>query len=181
MRHTPKSALFLLFAWLSLASCAAGAQTLEGLVIGIADGDTLTVLDAARNSHRIRLLGIDAPEHGQAFGERSKQSLAQLAFRKPVSVDWRERDAYGRILGRVRVAHPDCRRADCPKTLDANLAQLERGLAWWNRKFADGQFPGDAERYARAEREARAAGAGLWSERNPVPPWRWRHANRGGQ
>lgn len=182
MRHSLKTAFFLLLAWASLSACSAGnPQTLEGRVVGIADGDTLTVLDAARNSHRIRLLGIDAPEHGQAFGERSKQSLARLTFRRQVSVDWQGRDGYGRILGRVRVATADCPQSNCPKTLDANLEQVKRGLAWWNKKFADTQFPGDAGEYAAAERAARAARAGLWSERNPVPPWRWRYAKRAEQ
>ncbi len=179
MRHSLKTAFFLLLAWLSLSACSAGnTQVLEGTVTGIADGDTLYVLDAARNSHKIRLLGIDAPERGQAFGERSKQSLAKLAYRQPVSVDWQGRDSYGRILGRVRVAAADCRQGSCPRTVDANLEQLKSGLAWWNKKFADTQFPGDARAYESAERQARAARTGLWSERDPVPPWRWRYANR---
>lgn len=179
MRLYSKLPFFLLLAALSLSACSAGnTQTLEGRVTGIADGDTLYVLDAARNSHKIRLLGIDAPERGQAFGERSKQSLAQLTYRRKVSVDWQGRDSYDRILGRVRVAAADCRQDDCPQTLDANLEQLRLGLAWWNKKFADTQFPGDAHAYEAAERLARAARAGLWSERNPVPPWRWRYANR---
>lgn len=179
MRHSAvKHSLFLLLGWLALSGNAACAQTLEGVATGIADGDTLTMLDARRNSHKIRLLGIDAPERGQAFGERSKQSLAKLAYRREVSVDWQGRDSYGRILGRVRVAASDCRWRSCPKTLDANLEQLRLGQAWWNRKFAGTQFPGDASAYEAAERQARAARAGLWSERNPVPPWRWRYANR---
>ncbi len=178
MRLYSRFPFFLLLAWLTLPCSANSFQTLEGVVTGIADGDTLYVLDARRNSHKIRLLGIDAPERGQAFGERSKQSLAKLAYRREVGVDWQGRDAYGRLLGRVRVAAADCRQSKCPKTVDANLEQVKLGLAWWNRKFADTQFPGDARAYEAAERHARAAKAGLWSERNPMPPWRWRYANR---
>lgn len=179
MRHSAvRHSLFLLLAWLAFSGNAACAQILEGVVTGIADGDTLYVLDAGRKSHKIRLLGIDAPERGQAFGERSKQSLAKLAYRQQVSVDWQGRDTYGRILGRVRVAAADCRQGNCPKTVDANLEQVRLGLAWWNKKFADTQFPGDARAYESAERQARTAKAGLWAERNPVPPWRWRYANR---
>lgn len=180
MRHYSKYPFFfLLLSCLSLSACSAdNAGVLEGTVTGVADGDTLYVLDAARKSHKIRLLGIDAPERGQAFGERSKQSLSQLTYRRQVSVDWHERDNYGRILGRVRVAAADCRQDHCPKTLDANLEQVRLGLAWWNKKFADSQLPGDARAYEAAEREAREARTGLWSERSPVPPWRWRYANR---
>lgn len=177
MRHSFRQTVFLLLAWLTLSCSAGNVQTLEGRVTGIADGDTLYVLDATRKSHKIRLLGIDAPERGQAFGERSKQSLAKLAYRQQVSVDWQSRDTYGRILGRVRVAAPECRQGSCPKTLDANLEQVRLGLAWWNRKFADSQLPGDTHLYAAAERQARKAGAGLWADPDPVPPWRWRRQN----
>lgn len=177
MRLYSKLPFFLLLAWLSLSCSAGNVQSLDGLVTGIADGDTLYVLDVRRKPHKVRLLGIDAPERGQAYGERSKQSLARLAFRKQVGVDWQERDQYGRILGRVRVAAPECRQGNCPKTLDANLEQVRLGLAWWNKKFADSQLPGDAHRYAAAERQARKAGAGLWADSDPVPPWRWRRQN----
>jgi endonuclease YncB( thermonuclease family) len=166
---------FCLF--LSLATHA-NAQVLEGMVTGIADGDTLYVLDAARNSHKIRLLGIDAPEHGQAFGERSKQSLASMTYRQSVRIDWQEHDIYGRILGKVMTASANCRQAGCPKIFDVNLAQVRLGLAWWNKKFADSQFPDDARAYEVAEQQARAVRQGLWTDPNPVPPWRWRYANR---
>jgi len=156
----------------------ASAQVLEGTVTGIADGDTLYVLDAARNSHKIRLLGIDAPEHEQAFGERSKQSLARLAYRQSVRIDWQSRDIYGRILGRLMTASAGCRQSICPKNFDVNLAQVRLGLAWWNKKYADSQFPGDARAYEVAEQQAHAGRQGLWADPNPIPPWRWRYANR---
>jgi micrococcal nuclease len=167
--------------WLCLSlslACPAQAQVLEGMVTGIADGDTLYVLDAGHNSHKIRLLGIDAPEHEQAFGERSKQSLARMAYRQSVKIDWQEYDIYGRILGRVMTATADCQQLGCPKNFDVNLAQVRLGFAWWNKKFADSQFPGDARSYEAAERQARAERAGLWADPHPVPPWRWRYANR---
>ena len=68
--------------WLGL-SCQAG--TIEGRVVSVADGDTVTVLDAAKVQHKIRLSGIDAPEKAQAFGNRSKESLSDLVFDKPES------------------------------------------------------------------------------------------------
>ena len=182
MRHSLKTAFFLLLAGgRPPAGGAGGGHPRGGRVPGFADGPPRPGRPPGRTRHRIRLLGIDAPEHGQAFGERSKQSLARLTFRRQVSVDWQGRDAYGRILGRVRVAVADCPQSNCPKTLDANLEQVKRGLAWWNRKFADTQFPGDAGEYEAAERQARTARAGLWRERNPVPPWRWRYAKRAEQ
>ena len=57
-------------------TCHAG--TIEGRVVSVADGDTVTVLDADKIQHKIRLAGIDAPEKAQAFGNRSKESLSDL-------------------------------------------------------------------------------------------------------
>ena len=54
------------------------------LLVGVFDGDTITVLDDAKAQHKNRIAGIDAPEKGQAFGERSKQALSALAFQKRV-------------------------------------------------------------------------------------------------
>jgi endonuclease YncB( thermonuclease family) len=65
-----------------LGAQAAIAAELSGVVVGLADGDTVTVLDATQQQHKVRLAGIDAPERHQAFGDRSTQHLASLVFRK---------------------------------------------------------------------------------------------------
>lgn len=75
--------------------------------MGIADGDTLTLLDAAHVQHKIRLAGIDAPEKKPAFGNRSKQGLSGLAFGKQVSVEWNKVDRYGRVIGKVLIGNED--------------------------------------------------------------------------
>ncbi len=92
--------------------------------MGIADGDTLTILDTSNQQHRIRLYGIDAPEKKQPFGSRSKQNLAALAFAKHAVVEWTKPDRYGRIIGKVIVDGQD-----------VGLRQIEAGLAWWYRKY----------------------------------------------
>lgn len=152
------------------------ATELLGEVVGVADGDTVTVLDAGKVQHRVRLKGIDAPDM-QAFGQRSKESLSRLVFRQPVRVEWEKRDRYKRISGKVWVASPDsaCRGAPtCRTTTDASLAQITTGLAWWCRKYADEQSAEDRERYEFAEVEARSRRVGLWREPAPVAPWDWR-------
>jgi endonuclease YncB( thermonuclease family) len=157
------------------------ADSLLGRVVGVTDGDTVTVLDAAKVQHKVRLVGIDAPEKAQPFGERSKENLSRLVFGRDVRVDWRKTDRYGRLVGTVWVASPDgpCRqRPDCAKTLDAGLAQLTVGLAWHYKKYASEQEPQQRGQYAFAEEEARAKRAGLWRDPNPVPPWEWRGAKR---
>lgn len=161
-----------------VASIAARAETLSGSVVGVSDGDTITVLDANREQHKIRVAGIDAPEKAQPFGQRSKESLSKLVFGKDVDVEWKKRDRYQRIVGKVLVAEPTCQSVGCPKSLDAGFAQLTVGLAWWYRKYASEQSPGDAQRYESAEQEARSRHAGLWSDGQPTPPWDWRKAKR---
>jgi endonuclease YncB( thermonuclease family) len=71
---------------LSLTAPSALAQTLAGKIVGVSDGDTITVLDAKRTQHKIRLSGIDAPERRQAFGTVSKQNLARMVFKKEVTL-----------------------------------------------------------------------------------------------
>jgi endonuclease YncB( thermonuclease family) len=136
-------------------------------VVAISDGDTLTVLDESKSRHRIRLLGIDAPEGTQAFSRRSRQSLAELTFQRQVAVDWQKRDRYGRIVGKVMV-----------DGLDVNLLQIRRGYAWHYKEYQRDQTPEDRILYAEAEITARAAEAGLWAGAAPVPPWEFRRTKR---
>lgn len=157
--------LFLILLFLGLTGVH--AETLSGTVTGVIDGDTLYVTDSHGRKHKIRLQGIDAPEHGQAYGEAAKRSLNQIARRQPVQVEWHKHDTYGRLLGKVML----------PGNRDANLSQLESGMAWWNRKYAYEQADADAIRYREAEYAARKKRLGLWSQKNPMPPWQWRYAN----
>jgi len=178
MRHATRLAILLA---LGAVAAAVDASELQGRVVGIADGDTITVLDASRTQHKIRLAGIDAPERGQPGGLRSKESLSRLVYDQPVRVESQKRDRYGRIVGKVWVASPDspCRgKRDCPMTLDAGLAQITMGRAWWWRTEADEQSPEDRGRYEFAEQEARAKKAGLWRDGTAVPPWEWRSGRR---
>lgn len=156
------------WAFATLAMCSQGhADELRGTVVAISDGDTLTVLDAFRRQHRVRLAAIDAPERHQAFGTRSRESLSAMAFRKDVVVDFHKADKYGRILGRVLVAGQD-----------VGLAQIRAGRAWHYLAYAKEQTPLNRIAYSEAESEARGLRLGLWSVPNPQPPWEFRHAGR---
>jgi endonuclease YncB( thermonuclease family) len=125
---------FLFAAPLLLASISVAADPwiVSGRVVGVSDGDTITVLDPDQRQHKIRLSGIDAPEKGQAFGERSRQSLAQLAHGKDARIECHKIDRFGREVCKVWVEPLDCPR--CGKTLDVGLAQISLGLAWWFRR-----------------------------------------------
>ena len=155
----PISTLALLLA----LACAANAETVTGRVVGVADGDTITVLDTDKVQHKIRLAGIDAPEKKQPFGNRSKESLSELAFDKTVAVETSKRDRYGRQIGKVLV-----------NGRDVNLVQVERGMAWFYRKYRREQSPNDQRLYEAAEDAAKAGKRGLWREADPVAPWEFR-------
>ncbi len=148
---------------------------LRGRVVALADGDTITVLDAGKKQEKIRLSGIDAPERHQAFGSRSTEHLSALVFQKEVEVHWKKRDRYGRILGKVMVDDPACGKGACPK-IDANLRQVSAGLAWWYRQYAKEQEPEDRRLYEEAERRSKVDGIGLWAEPDPVAPWNFRRS-----
>lgn len=168
-RHVWPERAKVLFLWLAaLLALWLGvvhAESLSGKVVRVADGDTITVLDANNRQHQIRLSGIDAPEKGQAFGQVSKKHLSELVFGKTVMVETRATDRWGRTVGKVVM---DGR--------DACLEQIRAGLAWHYKRFERDQPTGEAAAYAAAEVEARDTGRGLWRDRNPIPPWEFRHS-----
>ncbi len=143
---------------------ATWAETLTGRVVAIADGDTLTLLDVANRQHHIRLMGIDAPEKAQQFGNRSRTALGARAFGKDAVAECGKRDRYGREVCKIIV-----------DSVDINLEQIRAGMAWWYRQYAKEQTPGDREEYELAEFQAKSHRQGLWADKNPVPPWEWRH------
>jgi endonuclease YncB( thermonuclease family) len=163
---------------LIVAFCPVGAEVLTGHVVGVTDGDTITVLDAAKVQHKIRVAGIDAPEKKQAFGQVSKENLSRLVFDKEVDIEWTKLDRYKRIVGKVLVASPNCSSA-CARTFDAGLSQVGAGLAWWYRKYAKEQPAADHPKYEKAEQGAQSRQQGLWSDKSPIAPWDWRSGNRG--
>jgi endonuclease YncB( thermonuclease family) len=158
----------LALAFAAGAPVAFAAET-SGTVVGVSDGDTLTLLDMTKNRHRIRLDGIDAPERSQPFGQRARQSLASLAHGRSAQAHCPKTDRYGRAVCRVTIGG-----------VDVGLEQIRRGLAWHYVRYANEQSVGERSAYAQAERTARSSGAGLWSFRDPMPPWDYRRAQRGG-
>ena len=147
-----------------LLALLANSATIEGRVVAVADGDTVTVLDASNIQHKIRLSGIDAPEKKQAFGQRSKESLSAMVFDQLVTVKTDKRDKYQREVGKVLVSGKD-----------ANLEQVTRGFAWHYKQYELEQSANDRRLYDLAEKEARAAKRGLWADADPMPPWDFRH------
>lgn len=153
------TSLLLAFLWPLLLQ----AETLTGRVVKIANGDTLTVLDASQIQYKVRLAWIDAPESNQPFGQRSKEALIALVARQSVEVDWHKRDRYGRVVGIIIAGGKD-----------VNLAQVRTGMAWWYRKHRDEQSQVDQVLYVAAELGAKGNMRGFWRVSNLTAAWDFR-------
>lgn len=140
---------------------ATSVHAFTGKVVGVHDGDTITVLTAENVQVKVRLSAIDAPEIKQAFGTRSRQSLADMVFGKTVEIPGTSKDRYRRIVSKVIL-----------DGVDINLAQIKRGMAWHYKQYSK------SKAYANAENDARAAHVGLWSDPHAIAPWEFRHPKK---
>jgi endonuclease YncB( thermonuclease family) len=140
---------------------------IEGKVVGVADGDTVTILDADRKQYKLRLAYIDAPEKAMPFGQASKQALSNLVYNKTVSAKIDDVDRYGRGVARIIY-----------KSQDINLQQVSTGFAWHYTQYAKTQSRSDFARYREAQEQAQQNQSGLWVDKQPTPPWDWRKAQR---
>ncbi|MBW6398942.1 thermonuclease family protein [Roseomonas sp. HJA6] len=162
--HSLTAWLQILFTGLALLCAqAVAAAELRGRVVGITDGDTLTLLSVRREEIRIRLSDIDTPERGQPYGDRARQLLADLAFGRDARIEVRDTDRYGRTVGRVFVG-----------AVDVNAELVRRGSAWVFRRYSNDPT------LLRLEADARSARRGLWAlpEAQRLPPWEWRANGR---
>ena len=151
----------LLFFLLSLFFSLFSAE-ITGMVVGVSDGDTITVLDDMdQGKFRIRLDKIDAPEKKQAFGNKAKQYLSSLIFGKQVSIRFKSIDNYGRVLGVVSLDGKEI-----------NLVMVQNGYAW-HYSYYD-----KTPAYIEAEKQARADKKGLWADPNPINPYQFRKSQK---
>lgn len=141
--------------------------TIDAPVVGVTDGDTLKAMFSANapypGQQSVRLLEIDAPESGQAFGNRSKQKLSELAFGKTLRFTITGHDRFCRPLALVSGAEGN-----------VNQLMVESGFAWFSREY------GTILAIKRSEEAARAAKRGLFADPNPIYPGEWRKAKRQG-
>ena len=160
-RFSQKALVFCFLLTLSLKICA---DVLIGKVVGITDGDTITVLEADKTEHKVRLMGIDAPESKQDFGAASKQALSNYIYQKEVTVEYKKIDKYKRIVGKVILDKQDI----C-------LAMISDGMAWHYKDYAKEQSKKDRDLYSQAELKAREAKIGLWQDNKAIQPSAFRH------
>lgn len=141
-----------------LAGLAGAARAdLQGKVVEVLDGDTLTLRVGSENL-RVRLDGVDAPELGQSYGRSARRSLAELCRGKEALVVERGKDDAGNVLASVRCGE-----------VDVNAEQVRRGMAWVRLRY----LPLGSPLYE-FEANARLRGVGLWRASEPEPPWEWR-------
>ena len=164
----------LLAVALSLAACATAAENIDGRIIGVSDGDTITLLlvsGTTKTPRKIRISGIDAPEKAQAFGGVAKDAMSQMAYGSDATAECRTVDRYGRSICLVRV-----------KGIDVGLRMIELGLAWHYKKNANMQPREESASHGMLENVSRAGKRGLWRDLDmaapPVPPWDWRRAKK---
>jgi endonuclease YncB( thermonuclease family) len=151
---------YLIMGVLLVVAPLSAADIYYGQVVGIADGDTLTLL-VDRTQIKVRLTEIDTPERGQDWGSRARQALADKVFRKDVRVQSSGYDRYGRLLGRIWLG-----------TRDINREMVSEGHAWAYRRYlTDRTFLDD-------ESAAKEQGIGLWSVSGSVSPWNWRRGDQ---
>lgn len=135
----------------------ANSLELVGKVIKVSDGDTIILLTDDKVSHKIRLNDIDAPEKKQAFGNKSRDNLASYIAGELVTVKYKSKDKYGRVLGTIYF-----------EDLDINLQQIKNGYAWVYKQYSKNQT------YYQEEQKAKELKKGLWIEKEPIAPWEFR-------
>jgi endonuclease YncB( thermonuclease family) len=173
---------FLMATAFVFAPHAQALQDFHARVVRVTDGDTIVVEDADGFRHKVRIVSIDAPEKGrraytgQAYAERARLNLARLVEDRPVFLDARGLDDYGRVLARVWVGG-----ARGQGGFDVGLAQVCAGYAWFYEAFASTLATADQKAYRACQTAAMDDKLGLWRATNPVPPWVWRHTGSGAQ
>ncbi len=148
----------LLVVSLFALSVALPAEAWKGKVIGIADGDTITILHRGK-SEKVRLAGIDCPERKQPFGEKAKLATSRLVFGKVVDVRAQKKDRYGRTIADVQFGPG--------KNLGHEL--LRHGFAWWYQSLAPKQLE-----LGKLQMSAKSRKVGLWIDPSPIAPWEFR-------
>ena len=134
---------------------------ISGRVVSVEDGDTCVVQDRDGRKHRVCLYGIDAPERGQAYWTNARESLARKIADREVRFESVETDREGRPLCNMYLGDRH-----------VNLEQVREGYGWHNT----GHEP--IREFAAAERDAREHHRGLWHDREPVQPWKYRAEHR---
>ena len=139
-------------------------NTISGKVVNVADGDTITILNAENKQTKVRLYGIDAPEKAQDFGNVSREHLVSLVAGKNIEVFVIDVDQYGRSVGRIKV--------DGKEVAEE---MLKAGLVWVYTAYC--KIP-ECKQWKQLETQAKTAKIGLWANPTAQEPWQWRKEHK---
>ena len=140
------------------------AASLSGKVVEVNSGDVITIFNLNRPV-RIKLLGVDAPEMNQAFGDVAKKHLSDLVFDKAVLVEYSGIAADRSLSGRVLL-----------NNADIGAQMIRDGVAWFDPSGGMRLQPTDRDVYQQSEQAARSERRGLWQAENPMAPWEFAQA-----
>lgn len=164
MKKFLTSCFISFFIAISFSLCLA-RENLQGKVISVSDGDTVTILGQSNVQTKIRFYGIDCPEKSQPFGDKATSLTSKLVRNQDVEVTAYDIDKYGRTVGVVMI-----------NGNNVNEQLIKAGLAWQYQKYCKESF---CDKWIQLEVEARKSNLGLWTENSPTPPWDWRRGNNG--
>lgn len=135
------------------------AATLFGKVIEVPDGDVITIMNMNRPA-RIRLMGVDAPEKNQPFGDVARQHLSDLVLGQNVVVEYSGIGRDGTIVGRVLF-----------RDADMNAQMIRDGAAWFDAGSTGELKQETRDIYSQSEQAARGEKRGLWETDGAIAPW----------
>lgn len=163
MLYKTFSLVALALAW-GFLTASPGWADFQARVMTVHEGDRVTIYHNGKNEI-VFLQDVDCPALKQPYGKQAKRATGAYIGGREVIVRGLKRDAHGRIMAEVLL--PDGR--------NVGHELLKEGLAWWTRaKSSDPSLEN-------MEELARASAKGLWSEPNPVPPWKWKTAKKTGR
>ncbi len=139
------------------------AEKIFGHVIEVTSGDKLTLLDTSLATHKVRLIGIDAPESSQPYSKESQAKLFSLIHGKKVVVITNNRSHSNVLIGKVLL-----------NKKDINLEQIKHGMAWTSYNYAKELSYVDQESYVNSQLQAKNKKLGLWHDSCPIEPWMYR-------
>jgi len=158
--------LLVLCAFLCTSATSINAATLFGKVIEVSSGDVITIYNLNRPV-RVKLMGVDAPEMDQAFGDVARKHLADLVFEKSVLVEYAGIASDSSLTGRVLL-----------NDADIGAQMIRDGVAWFDANSGNRLSANDREVYQQSEQAARTEKRGLWQQENPVAPWEFVKAEK---
>lgn len=155
--------LYLILPILFLLPAFSQTQVIQVKVVGVIDGDTITVLLKDKSQKQVRIKGIDAPELPQAFGTEARQKLSDLILNKIIVIEYLKFKPDGQILGNVFL-----------NGKDVGLEMIQTGFAWLDDEQEELLNSNNRSRYESSETNARSQSIGLWQDQAPIPPWEFK-------